>query len=285
MGQRTFITYAQENEEFKSGILLLADKLRHDGVDVRIDQYEPHPPQGWARWMEDQFLHAEKIIVVPSKKYLDRYSQVDGEGSGARFEAAILRTLLLKNGVSFGNIAVATLARGDQEYVPDLLHGCSRYALSDDQGYENLYRWLTQQPAVNAPELGQLRILSPTPRPRAPVSFKWLCRELIPLMNDNYRVFRDFGPNSGADSQGPVRFNLSAWYELRRSKIVPNNRIIRQMITEHRALIPTQHASIFERLISHIDAFEVHVDNDKVDYREHQFPTEIIGIVTRGADE
>lgn len=104
-------------------------------------------------------------------------------------------------------------------------------------------------------------------------------------MNDNYRVFRDFGPNSGADSQGPVRFNLNAWYELRKSKIIPNNQIIRQMITEYRALIPKEHTSIFERLISHIDAFEAHVNNDQVDYREHQFPTEITAVITRAANE
>lgn len=236
--------------------------------------------------MEDQFLHAEKIIVVPSQKYLARYAQIDGKGSGARFEAAILRTILLKSGVSYENIAVATLSRSDQDYIPDLLHGCSRYGLSDDRGYENLYRWLTQQPAVTPPELGQLRILSPSPMPKVrEASFKSLCGELIPLMNDNYRVFRDFGPNSGADSRGPVRFNLNAWYELRSSKIIPNNRIIRQMITEYRALIPTQYRPIFERLVSHIDAFEAHVNNDQVDYREHQFPTEIIAIITRAADD
>lgn len=283
---RTFITYAQENEQFKTGVLSLADRLRGEGVDVRIDQYDSHPPQGWTRWMEDQFSHAERIIVVPSPKYLDRYSQTDGKGSGARFEAAILRTLLLKNGVSFEKIAVATLSRGDQDYIPDLLHGCSRYGLADDSGYENLYRWLTQQPAITAPKLGRLRILSPSPRPAVPdPSFKWLCRELLPIMNDNYRVFRDFGPNSGARSQGPVRFNLNAWYELRRSKIIPNNRAIRQMITEHRPLIPSQHTSIFERLISHIDAFEAHVTNEQVDYREHQFPTEVMAIVASAADE
>ncbi|MCK1744644.1 toll/interleukin-1 receptor domain-containing protein [Bradyrhizobium sp. 139] len=285
-GPRTFITYAQENEQFKTAILSLADRLRSEGVDVRIDQYESHPPQGWPRWMEDQFLHAEKIIVVPSQKYLNRYSQVDGIGSGARFEAVILRTLLLKNGVSFEKIAVASLSRADQDCIPDLLHGCSRYGLADDRGYEDLYRWLTQQPAITAPELGRIRTLSPSPRPKArDPSFAWLCRELLPIMNDNYRVFRDFGPNSGADSQGPVRFNLNAWYELRKSKIIPNNQIIRQMITEYRALIPKEHTSIFERLISHIDAFEAHVNNDQVDYREHQFPTEITAVITRAANE
>jgi hypothetical protein len=285
ISQRTFITYAQENEEFKSRILLLADRLRSDGVDVRIDQYEPHPPQGWPRWMEDQFLHADKIIVVPSKKYLDRYSQVDGEGSGARFEAAILRSLLQKNGVSFERIAVATLAHDDHAYIPDLLHGCSRYGLSDNQNYEALYRWLTEQPAVSAPELGKIRRLPPKPRPKVSTGFQSLCQAIPALMIDNYRIFRDFGPNSGADAQGPVRFNLNAWYELRKSKLVPNNQFIRQMIVEHRALIPAQDAPIFERFISHIDAFEAHVANDQVDYREHQFPVAIVEIVTRAASE
>lgn len=44
-------------------------------------------------------------------------------------------------------------------------------------------------------------------------------------------------------------------------------------------MIPGQYAAIFERLISHIDAFEVHVENEQADYREHQFPTEIVDVV------
>lgn len=281
--QRTFITYAQENQAFKNKVLALADRLRSDGVDTRIDQYETHPARGWSKWMEDQFAEADKIIVVPSKTYLERYNQDSGVGSGARFEAAILRTILVKNGVSFEHIGVALLDKADAIYIPDLLHGCQRYVTSNDSGYEDIYRWLTDQQII-APKVGLVKKLDRA-RTRSPLNFESLCRSLKPLFNDNYRVFRDFGPNSGADSKGPVRYNLNAWYSLRESKIAPNNRLIRAMVIEHRSIIPERYKATFEKLISHIDAFEAHIESDLVDYREHQFPQEIVEIVNLNSNE
>jgi len=263
--------------------LELADRLRLGGVDSRIDQYEPHPAQGWPRWMEEQFGKADRIIVLPSKTYNERYEQSSGIGSGARFEAAILRSLLVKNGVSFEKIAIALFDKADETYIPDLLHGCPRYFVSSDSGYENLYRWLTNQPEVAAPELGSIKKL-PSRQKRKPAhTFQLLCQRLKPLIDDNYRVFRDFGPNSGVDSVGPVRYNLNAWYALRESKIVPNNRQIREMIVNDREIIPTRHKETFERWISHIDAFEAHVEDCSVDYREHQFPITIVDIINQNS--
>lgn len=194
--QRAFITYAQGEARTNEMVRNLSDKLRTDGVDARIDQYEPHPAQGWPRWMEQQFVEADRIIVVPSSTYLDRYNQSSGMGSGARFEAAILRTLLLKNGVCYEKMAVAILNKADQIYIPDLLHGCTRYVVSDNRGYEGLYRWLTDQPKIVPAKLGTMKKLQPK---KALSSFRALCRRLKPLLDDNYRIFRDFGPNSGAD--------------------------------------------------------------------------------------
>jgi len=110
-----------------------------------------------------------------------------------------------------------------------------------------------------------------------------LCRLLKPLLDDNYRVFRNFGPNSGADSLGPVRHNLAAWHELRASTIVPNNTRIRHLVNSNRGLVPKQFWLVFEELISHIDAFEAHVKNDKVEYPNNQFPNAVVEIVNRNA--
>jgi hypothetical protein len=113
--------------------------------------------------------------------------------------------------------------------------------------------------------------------------FGGLCRHLKPLLDDNFRVFRNFGPNSGADSLGPVRHNLVAWHELRASTIVPNNTRIRELIGSNRDLVPNQHWPAFEELVSHIDAFEAHVKNEKVDYQNNQFPRAVVEIVNRNA--
>jgi hypothetical protein len=101
-------------------------------------------------------------------------------------------------------------------------------------------------------------------------------------MEDNRRIFQDFWPNSGADNSGSsakaVRFDLSLWYG-KRDTIVCNNNIISNHIRSNIDLIPEAHLHIFEKWLSHIDAFALHVHDDTIDYREHQFPKDVISIV------
>jgi hypothetical protein len=278
MSKRTLISYAHDSSPHANSVLAMANRLRCDGVDAHIDQYEQHPSEGWPKWMEHQFANAEAIVVVASARYLERYNQEGGVGSGARFEGAILSSILLKNGVSFEKIAVVILAKSDEAFIPDILHGCPRYDLSDEIGYESLCRWLTEQPRIVIPPLGTIKPLPPIDL-TAHGRFLLLCRAILPIFEDNWRIFRDFGPNSGADGSGPLRQNVESWYEIRRSKIVPNNARIRALVSDHRPHIPDEHRRLFERLLSHIDAFEAHVANDRVDYRDHQFPKEIVEIV------
>ena len=48
---RVFVSYSHDSEEHRQRVLTLANKLRDDGIDVRIDRYTPAPseagPAGW----------------------------------------------------------------------------------------------------------------------------------------------------------------------------------------------------------------------------------------------
>jgi SEFIR domain len=290
MAKRVFITYAHETVLLNDRVLELADRLRVDGVDASIDKYEHHPAQGWPKWMEQQLREAEAIVMVPSERYLNSYNQDAGVGSGSRFEGAIISSMLVKSGVSFARMAVVAFDEGQTRFIPDAFHGCPRYDLSTAEGYELLYRWLTDQPLVTAPPLGLIRVLQRKVLPQStagtdlgnPVScFKLLCQALDSLLRENGRIFNDFGPNSGAQSTGPARFDLKIWHELRRTRIVPNNARIREVIKANEEVIPSEHSELFGRLLSHIDAFEAHVNDVRLDYREHQFPSEIAAVVKR----
>jgi hypothetical protein len=106
-----------------------------------------------------------------------------------------------------------------------------------------------------------------------------------PRMEDNRRIFQDFGPNSGIDNAGSlekaVRVDLSLWYS-KRDTIVQNNSIICDYIRSNIGLIPEGYMPAFEKWLSHIDAFALHVADDAIDYREYQFPKEVISIVREG---
>ena len=100
-------------------------------------------------------------------------------------------------------------------------------------------------------------------------------------MEDNKRIFTDFGPNSGLkflNKDKMVRHDLSLWYK-ERHKIAKNNELISSHIREFIDVIPDEVKHFFEGWLSHIDAFKHHLEDDNVDYREHQFPIAVVDIL------
>lgn len=114
--------------------------------------------------------------------------------------------------------------------------------------------------------------------------FRNLCRSIKPIMDENYRIFSRFGPNSGRGDGLPkmVRSDLGIWYQMRET-IVENNAQIRALITNNLSEIPVDYRPIFHRWLDHIDAFRAHVLDNEADYREHQFPRGASDIVNRHA--
>ena len=47
-----FISYSWDSEEHVREVLDLSNRLRSEGVDCVLDQYEESPPEGWPRWMD-----------------------------------------------------------------------------------------------------------------------------------------------------------------------------------------------------------------------------------------
>lgn len=110
-------------------------------------------------------------------------------------------------------------------------------------------------------------------------TFEELKEFLIPFFVNNNKVFKEFGPNSGADSIGPVRWDLTLWYKSRREKLVPNNSIIANTININSHLVPQEHEEVFTKLLNHIYAFEKHCEDADFDYSNYLFPNEILKIL------
>lgn len=110
-------------------------------------------------------------------------------------------------------------------------------------------------------------------------TFKQLCHAIKPFMDDNSRIFRKFGPNSGAkNATEELRFDLSIWSNLL-PKIDKNNTEISCLIRSYQDLIPDRHSADFEQWLAHIDAFHAHVGDAAVSYTEFQFPITVVDIV------
>ena len=89
---KVFISYSHDSTELKDKVLALSDSLRADGIDCIIDQYEISPPEGWARWCDNQIEEADFVLVACTETYHRRYKGIEepGKGKGAIWEGVII---------------------------------------------------------------------------------------------------------------------------------------------------------------------------------------------------
>ncbi len=87
-----FISYSQDSLSFADQVLSFANKLRREGIDAILDQYEEAPSEGWPRWMENSINRADYVIVIGSKGYYDKiYGNVElGKGLGVKWEGNLI---------------------------------------------------------------------------------------------------------------------------------------------------------------------------------------------------
>ena len=77
---KVFISYAHKNQAYEDKVLELANRLRSEGIDAMIDQYEEAPSEGWPRWMEHQITESEFVLVLCEETYNRKlYSDKKGQ--------------------------------------------------------------------------------------------------------------------------------------------------------------------------------------------------------------
>jgi formylglycine-generating enzyme required for sulfatase activity len=160
---KVFISYSHDSRPHLDRVLALADRLRAEGIDCNLDQYEPAPAEGWPRWMDKQFKDADFILVVCTETYCRRFEgrEEQGKGLGVKWEGAIITDELYRNETVNKRFIPVLFSDDDAVHVPQKLQHYMRHLLANDNGYEELYRRLTGQPRVIKPPLGRLRSFEP----------------------------------------------------------------------------------------------------------------------------
>jgi hypothetical protein len=67
-----FISYSHDSQEHAELVLALSDRLRDDGIDCLLDQYEVSPPEGWPLWMDRQIHEANFVLMICTPTYFRR---------------------------------------------------------------------------------------------------------------------------------------------------------------------------------------------------------------------
>src|SRR5438132_7154560 len=110
---KVFISYSHDSPEHADRVLEFADRLRADGIDAILDQYEISPEEGWPRWMDRQIRDADFVLMVCTETYYRRVmgEEETGKGLGVRWEGSLIYQHLYTAG---------TLNR---RFIPVLLEG------------------------------------------------------------------------------------------------------------------------------------------------------------------
>ena len=153
---KVFLSYSHDSQEHEAKVLALADRLRGAGIDAALDQYESFPPGGWIHWMRRQLRDAQFILVVCTQTYRRRWDGEEkaGLGLGATYESQSIQQLLYDAGGVNERFLPVLLAESDRQHVPLELRQYTHFPLYSEEGYEGLYRLLTNQPKIQKPILG-----------------------------------------------------------------------------------------------------------------------------------
>jgi hypothetical protein len=154
---RVFVSYSHDGAAHQQRVLHLADRLRHDGVDAIVDQYEQFPSKGWPSWCEAEIRKAGFVLMVCTPTYMRRVGgeEEPGNGLGVLWEAKLIKQLLYDTAENTKFVPVL-FDDGSRDVVPVPVKGYSTFEVATVEGYEELYRLLTDQPRIRKPKLGTL---------------------------------------------------------------------------------------------------------------------------------
>ncbi len=169
-----FISYSHDSNEHSERVLLLANRLRKNGLDCVLDQYETSPPEGWPKWMDRHLAEAEKVIIICTQTYWNRVMDEEkpGKGKGVKWESTLAYQYIYDDDSKNTRFIPVVFDTKNCQYIPTILKGATFYCLDTDDGYDDLYRRLTKQPRVEKPAIGTIKERPPvTPEtPETPVS-------------------------------------------------------------------------------------------------------------------
>ena len=160
-----FVSYSHDSPEHADRVLALANQLRQDGIDCTLDQYESSPLEGWPRWMDRHIRSTDFVLMVCTRNYFRRVmgEEETGKGLGVKWEGKLVYQHLYNVDANARFIPIL-FEDGGVEHIPTPLQDATYYRVDSGQGYEDLYRRLTNQPRTVKPKLGPRKKLPPRER-------------------------------------------------------------------------------------------------------------------------
>lgn len=161
MNPTAFVSYSHDSSEHADRVLALANRLRSEGIDVSLDQYEDSPAEGWPRWMDKKIEHCDFTLCICTATYYKRITGLEesGTGLGVKWEGNQIYQHLYDNGSLNERFIPVLYDDSSPAQIPKPLKGATFYYADNEDDYSNLYNRLRGFKKALKPNLGDLRPL------------------------------------------------------------------------------------------------------------------------------
>jgi hypothetical protein len=153
MVPKVFISYSHDSFSHKKWILELATRMRNNGIDAIIDQWELQPGDDLPHFMETHLSKSDKIIMVCTEKYVEKANAGIG---GVGYEKMIITSTLLKN--IDENKIIPIVKQVSTNNLPTFLKSKLYLDFSNVDDYEfsfdELIRTIHKSPLYKKPPIG-----------------------------------------------------------------------------------------------------------------------------------
>ncbi len=150
---KVFISYSHDTQEHKKWVLELASRLRNNGIDAILDQFELQPGDDIPHFMEKHLSTSSKILMICTEKYVDKANK--GQG-GVGYEKMIVTSNLMKR--IDENKIIPLIRQVASTEVPTFLRSklFINFSNKDDYefAYDELVRTIHDSPLFKKPEVG-----------------------------------------------------------------------------------------------------------------------------------
>lgn len=151
---KVFISYSHDSADHKQWVGELASRLRENGIDVILDQWDSGPGNDIPKFMENGVSEADRLLMICTEPYVRKADERKG---ATGYEAMIVAGELERNLGTSKFIPIIRQEAGSC-LLPKSVSTRFYVNLSDDQNFEDqfelLLRELHQEPAVVKPPLG-----------------------------------------------------------------------------------------------------------------------------------
>ena len=131
---KVFISYSWDNEEYKQWVMNLAKRLRSDGIEAILDQWEIALGDPLTHFMEEKIEASEYVLIICTPGYREKSRERQG---GVGYEDHVMTAEIYdkKNHRKYIPMIAKSSIRGS---VPTFLSG-RRFVNLNDENYEDGY--------------------------------------------------------------------------------------------------------------------------------------------------